>query len=509
MAKINDKALTRKSRVVRSFNEKKNIIDPEQIEKQNRLMICAIFAFSTLWALANMSVVQRHTGIISLGYLIQNPLILIGTFSFCILIIGLFVGYANWAQELLELNVLKWSGLTFLLLLTPFCAALSETLVPDVGLPYIAVAILLSKFFKPSFIFFSMTLMMFCVGLFRDYNLGEMLGPLSAILCVALIRRAGAKRFEEITIGFLAALTLCFVDVIMQMRTSIQTDENIIHFIFSLGSNAGIYALYFLQGMLSAFVAILLTPLMEKVFDFVSKATLLELGDYNNELLRALLLRAPGTYNHSLIVATLAEEAANEIGANALACRVSAYYHDIGKMIKPDYFTENELGRNNKHGELSPSISALVITSHPKDGLELANEYKLPSIIKDAIMMHHGTSKIEYFYHKALEIKDENENIDESIFRYPGPRPNSKETGIIMLADVAEAATRSLGEPTPARIRTMIHSVFQKKIEDHQLDECPLTMRELHQIEEVFIRMTIAIFHSRIKYPGQEDNEKK
>lgn len=509
MGKANDKTLTRKSRVVRSFNENKQSIDPERIEKQNRLMICGIFAFSTLWALANMAMVQRETGAISLGNLVQNPLISIGTFFFSLLIVGLFVGYVHWVSELADLSVLKWSGLIALLLLTPFCASLPEDILPDVALPYIAVSILLAKLFRPSFIFFSMTLMMVCVGLFRNYELADMVGPLSAILCVALIRRPGAKRFEEITIGFFAALCLCFVDIIMKMRFGVRADTSLVAFLLIVGADTGSYALYFLQGMLSAFVAILLTPLMEKIFDFVSKTTLLELGDYNNELLRALLLRAPGTYNHSLIVGTLAEEAANEIGANGLACRVSAYYHDIGKMIKPDYFTENELGRANKHGELSPSISALVITSHPKDGLELANEYKLPSIIKDAIMMHHGTSKIEYFYQKALEAKDENEHIDEALFRYPGPRPNSKETGIMMLADVTEAATRSLSEPTPARIRAMIHSVFQKKIDDHQLDECPLTMRELHQIEETFIRMTIAIFHSRIKYPDQEEAEKR
>ncbi|NBC17789.1 MAG: HDIG domain-containing protein [Bacteroidetes bacterium] len=259
---------------------------------------------------------------------------------------------------------------------------------------------------------------------------------------------------------------------------------------------------------INSFLLILAYPLLwvfERAFDITTDLTLLELSDTNRPLLKELSLRAPGTFNHSLQVANLAEAAAAAIGANALLTRVGALYHDIGKMLKPEYFVENQRPGDNPHDQLKPRMSALIIASHVKEGLEMGRQYTLPKRVLDFIPMHHGTTRIEYFYRKAVDDRSEGApEILESEFRYPGPRPNSKETGILMLSDGVEAASRSLSEPTHKRLETLIDMIVKARIEDGQLDDTDLTFRDLTQIKQTFLSLLLGIYHVRVRYPDQD-----
>ena len=263
-------------------------------------------------------------------------------------------------------------------------------------------------------------------------------------------------------------------------------------------------------GILGAFVSVGLTmvslPLFESVFNVTTNITLLELSDLNRPLLRKLSLLAPGTYHHSLMVGNQSEAAAERIGANSLMARVGAYYHDIGKANKPEYFVENQAGMENKHDNLSAKISALILISHVREGVEEARKERLPREIVDAIREHHGTTLMPFFYDKAKKASPETE-VPEKDFRYPGPRPKTKENGIIMLADVAEAATRALVDPTPGRIRQRVVEVTNTKFVENQLDDCDLTFRELRLIQESFVPILTSSLHSRIRYPDEVRRE--
>lgn len=277
------------------------------------------------------------------------------------------------------------------------------------------------------------------------------------------------------------------------------------------GTTADLFVSNVLQSGINSFLIIVAFPLLwvfEKLFDITTDLTLLELSDTNRPLLKELSIRAPGTFNHTLQVANLAEAAADAVGANALLTRVGALYHDIGKMHKPEYFVENQHPGDNPHDNLKPRMSALIIASHVKEGLEIAREYNLPKLVEDFIPMHHGTSLIEYFYRRAQEASDNPDEISESEFRYPGPRPNSKESGILMLADSVEAAGRSIESPTHKRFENLIDGLFASRIADGQLAETNLNFQELDKIKETFLSMLVSMYHVRVKYPGQEEGEK-
>lgn len=257
------------------------------------------------------------------------------------------------------------------------------------------------------------------------------------------------------------------------------------------------------NGLLSSVATIGTLPFLETAFGITTSVKLLELSNPNQPLLKRLLIEAPGTYHHSILVGNLAESAADAVGADSLLARVGAYYHDIGKIRRPYFFIENQIHNSeNPHDKLAPTLSTLIITSHVKDGLELARENKLPEVIKDFISQHHGSSLITYFYHKAME-GDKTENILEGDFRYEGPKPKSKETAIVMLADSVEAGVRSLKSPTPGRMEGFVRKVIKEKLEDGQLEECELTFRELDTIAQAFVRILSGIFHSRVEYPDQ------
>ena len=257
---------------------------------------------------------------------------------------------------------------------------------------------------------------------------------------------------------------------------------------------------------INSFLIVMAYPLLwvfERSFSITTDLTYLELSDTNRPLLKEFSVKAPGSFNHSLQVANLAEAAADAIGANALMTRVGALYHDIGKMFKPEYFVENQRAGENPHDHLKPRMSALIIASHVKEGLEIGREYNLPREVLDFIPMHHGTSLIEFFYRRALEEGQGASEIRESEFRYPGPRPVSKETGILMLADSVEAASRSLDNPSHKRLESLIESLFAARVQDRQLDETDLTFAELNRIKATFLSMLLGMYHIRVKYPEQ------
>lgn len=250
-----------------------------------------------------------------------------------------------------------------------------------------------------------------------------------------------------------------------------------------------------------------LLPLVEKGFGVQTDLSLLELGDASHPLLRRLAQRAPGTYNHSINVASIAEAAADEIGANGLLVRVGAYFHDIGKMFKPEYFIENQSNGINQHDTLQPAMSTLVIIAHVKDGADLARSNHLPQPIIDFILQHHGTTLVEYFYREAAkrsEASPNREEVSDKDFRYPGPKPQTLEAAVLMLADTVESASRTLVEPTSARIAHLVDAIATKKMADGQFDECGLTFRQLDQIKKSLVKTLTAIYHARVKYPGQQ-----
>jgi putative nucleotidyltransferase with HDIG domain len=257
-----------------------------------------------------------------------------------------------------------------------------------------------------------------------------------------------------------------------------------------------------LSGVLSSLVAMMMIPMLESLFNITTDVKLLELSNLNHPLLKEMIVQAPGTYHHSLVVGSMVEAAAEEIGANPLLAKVMSYYHDIGKTQHAQYFIENQKAGQNPHDHLSPHMSKTILIAHVKDGVELGLEHKLGKAIIDGIVQHHGTTLIAFFYNRAVEQHDEDiDEVAEDDFRYPGPKPQFREAALIMLADSIEAASRSLDEPTPIRLQNIVKNIIQRKFMDGQLNDCNLTLKDLTTIEESFIRILHSIYHQRIDYP--------
>ena len=299
------------------------------------------------------------------------------------------------------------------------------------------------------------------------------------------------------TIVFMTALALGFLD-----RAQIHSFRPCT--LAELFGNAGLHAIAtFIAGLLIQS----LLPLIERAFRIATSMTLLDYSDANQPLLKRLAMEAPGTFSHSLLVGSIAEAAAEAIGRNGLLCRVGAYYHDIGKINKPGYFVENQMGQTSRHKELSPAMSQLIIIGHVKDGIEMAREYALPAVLRQFIETHHGTTLVEYFYNEARK-NSRLKNVDEpseSEFRYAGPKPRTKEAAIVMLADAVEGAARALPEVTPTKIEALVHNMAMKRLQDGQFDECDISLRELSQIESSISKTLAAHYHGRIAYPNSPD----
>jgi len=278
------------------------------------------------------------------------------------------------------------------------------------------------------------------------------------------------------------------------------------------GSVAGDSLWGLASGVMTGFVITGGLPFIEMLFKITTDISLLELSGANQRLLRRLALEAPGTYNHSLVVGSLAEAAAEAVGANGLVARLGSLFHDVGKTTKPEYFVENRTGSESRHERLTPRMSALVIIAHVKNGLEMAREHRLPRVIRDVIAEHHGTTLVEYFYDQAqrqhaAKNGREPDSPPEAGFRYPGPRPRSREAAIVMLADAVESASRSMREPTPARIESLVSEIARRRMDEGQFDDCALTFTELATIQATLTAALARIYHSRVRYPGQDELE--
>jgi putative nucleotidyltransferase with HDIG domain len=347
----------------------------------------------------------------------------------------------------------------------------------------------------------------FATGEFEKYqltNINLFLTMLAgALTCCFSLReiRTRMKLLQVSTLAavivFITAFSLACLDYLEQKLS-----------LADVFSNAGYHAgATFLVGLLIQS----LLPLIEKIFHIATSMTLLDYSDANQPLLKKLAMEAPGTFSHSLLIGSIAEAAAEAIGRNGLLCRVGAYYHDIGKINKASYFVENEIGSTSRHKELSPTMSQLIIVGHVKDGIEMAKEYSLPNVLRQFIETHHGTTLIEHFYHEAKKLKTKNpkgKTVDEpseSEFRYPGPKPLTKEAAIVMLADTIEGAVRSLPEVTPTKVEAVVHTMAMRRLQDGQFDECDLSLRELSQIEASISKTLAAHYHGRIAYPKPPD----
>jgi putative nucleotidyltransferase with HDIG domain len=317
---------------------------------------------------------------------------------------------------------------------------------------------------------------------------------------VALLSRM-SSRTTLIKAGFLAGVAYLVVSLsvaILESQNAAQLFSD-----FGMLKRSLIGAAYCL---LAGYLVAGSLPFIESTFGVITDISLLEMSDPSHPLLQELVRRAPGTYNHSISVASIGESAAETIGANGLLVRVGAYFHDVGKMLKPHYFIENvHVGGQSRHEHLAPAMSTLIIIGHVKDGVDLAEQYNLPHQLIDFIEQHHGTTLVEYFYQeatrKAEESEDHKTDAEESSFRYPGPKPQTKEAGVMMLADAVESASRALTDPTAKRLETLVHDLTMKRLLDGQFDECTLTLSELRTIETSLVKSLIGIYHGRIKYP--------
>ncbi len=366
------------------------------------------------------------------------------------------------------------------------------------AMPTLLVAIILALAYDQRFAIAAGAVMALLIALSLQLPVGHLLVLLMGVGIAAARLDEVRTRSKLVIVGLWCgagmAITALLVGVFTRPMTP-QFQLEAIRFDVLAALFTGIATGLFVQGIL---------PAIESLFKVTTAMTLKELTDASHPLLRRLAQEAPGTYQHSLRLADIAQEAAQAIGANTLMCKVGALYHDIGKINKPDYFIENQTDGHNRHAKLSPAMSLLIIVGHVKDGLEMAREYRLPSPLRHFIESHHGTTLVEFFYHAARKQSDVTQTPapTEFEFRYPGPKPQTREAAILMLGDSVEATVRTLDEPTAPRISQLVHDLAQKRLRDGQFNDCNMTLSELHKIEESMIRTVSVMYHGRVKYPS-------
>ncbi len=403
----------------------------------------------------------------------------------CLVIMGMYL--RNLDKKLWDSNA------TIFLISLIALMTLVMSIVANKISPYIMVlpagAMLVSILVSPRIAIMSNIMMSILAGFLGGFDL-----PVVAIMILTGILGAGiVSRTHHRSTIILAGLAISLVSILIIFSVGILSYEDIYTVLYNSMYGA-------VGGVLSAVLTIGTLPFFESTFDIITPVKLLELSNPNRPILRRLLIEAPGTYYHSILVGNLAEAAAEDIGANPLLCRVGAYYHDIGKLKRPYFFKENQLTQDNPHDKITPNLSALVITSHVKDGVEIANKNKLPSSVIQIIEEHHGNTLVAYFYHKAINA-DGADTVDESKFRYPFKKPQTKEAAIVMLADSVEAYIRSLTEPTQDQVDQGVRKIIKDKLNDGQLDCCDLTLKDLEIIAKAFVKVLAGIFHDRIEYP--------
>jgi putative nucleotidyltransferase with HDIG domain len=377
---------------------------------------------------------------------------------------------------------------------------LSATAWQAVLVPLTVTALIMTIAYNPPFALLMSLSLTFAMIVTLGGRLNDLLIAMGGQSTAILVLRSVRTRTRLVEVGFAAG------GAYLAMTVATELYSNQWWGLIVFDSLRGL-----VWGALSGFLVSGLLPLVERAFSVITDVSLLELSDGSHPLLQELVRRAPGTYTHSMTVATLAEPAAEAIGANPLLVRVGSYFHDIGKMLKPHYFIENQTGEN-RHDSLEPGLSTLVIIGHVKDGVALAEQYGLPRPIIEFIQQHHGTTLVEYFYRQALaqqesdgsaptNLADGEPNPLEATFRYPGPKPQTRENAIVMLADCVESAARAMATPTPGSLRKLVRDMVMKRLLDGQFEECGLTLTELHEIEEALCKGLTALYHSRIKYP--------
>ncbi len=367
---------------------------------------------------------------------------------------------------------------------------------PAYILPFPALIMLLTIFTNPRVAFVSSTFLLIILSIVMEYNLDLVCAfvLINFISMEAIARIKFSRRFDlikiGIQIGLLSAAIVCTIHLIEKCLIEVSNMLILTDCIYVM-----------LNGVLSGVIVLGLLPVLENSFKIITPYGLAELADHNQPLLKRLQFEAPGTYHHSLMVSNLCEAAAEAVGGNPILARVGAFYHDIGKLKRPLFFVENQsyFGIENPHTKLNPRLSKMVITAHPKDGVELAKEYGLPSIISNFILQHHGEGLASYFYNQAVS-EEGIENVKKEQFRYTGPKPNMKETAILMLADAVESAVRSLKTPTNEEIENIIDKIITERLNDGQLSDSPLTLKDLKIIATTFNRILRGMQHNRIKY---------
>ncbi|MGE3806443.1 MAG: HD family phosphohydrolase [Gemmataceae bacterium] len=420
----------------------------------------------------------------------------VSLFLIMALLATLIVFYVARFETELAVSTRKITVLGATVLLTVgLCLLLSNTPMEGSLIPLTVTAMVLTIAYNPMFalvVSFSMALATrVALGVDQSQLLIQVAGVATAVLLLRNLRTR--TRLVEVS----AAAGLAYLA--MTVAAGLLNDESWSIISFDAVRN-------FACGTLAGFLLAGSLPLVERCFGVITDISLTELADGSHPLLKELLRRAPGTYTHSMMVAHLAEAASEAIGANPLLARVGSSFHDIGKMLKPQYFIENQTGEN-RHDSLEPGLSTLIIINHVKDGVALAKQHNLPQPLVDFIEQHHGTTLVEYFYHEAVrqrELAGHGDGELESSFRYPGPKPQYREIGVVMLADAVESTSRALSDPNPNSLRKLVHDLLMKRLLDGQFEESGLTLSELHLIEESLYKSLVALFHARIKYPERE-----
>lgn len=424
----------------------------------------------------------------------------IGLFIVFSLLAVLIVLYVSRFQIGLAQSLPTIIGICLLVLATlTLGLLLSQPPWHAVFIPLTMTAMVLTLAYNPQFALLMAVSLSVAMNVVLGANVWHLLQQLAGLAAVVLLLRNVRSRTQLVQVAGSAGLAY----LLMTVATGLLSGQTA-QFILTDALR------FFLWGSLAGFLLTGLLPLVERAFNIVTDISLLELADGSHPLLQELVRRAPGTYTHSITVATLAEAAAEAINANPLLTRVGSYFHDVGKMLKPNYFIENQNGAN-LHDALEPALSTLVIIGHIKDGLALAKQYGVPRPIADFIAQHHGTTLVEYFYREAMRLQQNNggASVDlEASFRYPGPKPQTRESGILMLADAVESTSRSLKTPTPASLRKLVHDLLMKRLLDGQFEESGLTLTELHLVEESLSKSLVALFHVRIQYPEESPRQK-
>lgn len=419
---------------------------------------------------------------------------------FVLVLIGtvIFLSYMKFFEkQFLEPRYL--AILTVLSFLLAMVAVMLPTGFSPYVLPIPAYILILSIFINPRVAFVAVTVLITVLTVGAQYDTQFLVTfiLLSLVSMITISRIRYSRRFDLMKVGFSISIygIIIVFSIYMLEKCLIDVDNLLI---------AKNIAFILMNGIISAMITLGTLPLFESVFQIVTQYGLAELADHNQPLLKRLQIEAPGTYHHSLLVSNLCEAAAEAIGANPILARVGAFYHDIGKLKRPLFFVENQsyFGIENPHTKLNPRLSKMVITAHPKDGVELAKEYRLPAVINNFILQHHGEGLAKYFYNQAVQ-EEGLENVKEEQFRYTGPKPNMKETAILMIADAVESAVRSLKNPTPEEIDNIIDKIIVERLNDTQLADSPLTLHDIKVLASTFSRILRGMQHNRIKY--QED----